>query len=163
MKPSRKVLLSIVGVIAILVTLATPVLADPRYLECDGASECRINILQGWPNNYPAGEPFFIIHSALEYPLDLPPAVGNMGFALELDGRYVKPDWRYHEAIPLDHDPDPVVIISGSAFNFPQGLPAGRHTFTGHWYWMCLKSDPGCKNPSERVDGIVETLTVTFR
>jgi hypothetical protein len=162
MKTSKKVLSSIVLVLAILGIIATPVLADPRSLECNGASECRINVLQGVPNNYPAGAPFFIIHSAGEFPPN-PPAAGNMGFALELDGVYVTPNWSEHSAVPLDHNPDVVIILSTSAFNFPQGLPAGRHTFTGHWYWMCLNSDPECKNPSVRIDRIVETLTVTFR
>jgi hypothetical protein len=161
MKTSGKLIIITVITLAIVLILATPAMADPRTLVCDGAPECQINVLQGTPLAYPAGEPFFIIHST-QNPTDWPPiATGLMGFALEVDGVYVEPSWNFKQGIGAWVDPPPNLIVSGSAFNFPQGLSAGEHTFTGHWYTACLPQF-GCETPVDKVEFGTAELTVTF-
>ncbi len=163
MKETKKILSTIIVILAITLILATPALADQRTLVCDGADECRIHIILGEPATYPAGEPFYIFHSAGYLPPnDLPVATGHMGFALEVDGEYIEPDWDFKGATGVVDGVN--TIWSGSVFNFPEGLDPGPHTFTGHWYSACLYlADPvSCETPMEPVDFSVRDLVVIF-
>jgi hypothetical protein len=160
MKTYGKLIIITVMALAILLILATPAMADPRTLVCDGAPECQINVLQG-PETYPAGEPFFIIHNVQITTDWAPIAAGFMGFALEVDGVYVEPSWNFKGGAGAAFDPPPNLIFSGSAFNFPQGLPTGEHTFTGHWYAACLPQFD-CETPAKQVEFHTAELTVTF-
>jgi hypothetical protein len=161
MKTSRRIILITVIALAILLILATPAMADPRMLVCYGDPDCRINVLQGTPEAYPAGEPFFIIHNVYVYTGVVPVANGLSGFALEVDGVYVEPSWNFKGGGGWPADPPPNFVASGSAFNFPQGLSAGEHTFIGHWYVACLPQD-GCEPPVKQIEFGTAELTVTF-
>ena len=161
MKRSKKLLIAAIVALAVLLILAIPALADQRYLVCDWAEECQINILHGTPTEYPAGEPFYIIHGGGgAVPDGAPIAAGHMGFALEVDGVYVESDWDYRGASSAS-DGRPNMIWSGSAFNFPEGM-TGPHIFTGHWYTACQSTDGPCENPMDPVDFITLDLTVEF-
>lgn len=147
----RRIGISFALVVALVLVLATTALADPRTLVGE-----RINVLEGTPTVFLAGEPFFIIHAAvMEPPNDTPVASGHMGFALEVDGEYIEADWDFRGGC------GPECVVSGSAFNFPQGM-AGTHTFTGHWYQVCLISGGPCENPMAPVDFTTAELTVIF-
>jgi hypothetical protein len=160
MKKSKKLLVAAIVVLAVLLILATPTLADKRTLVCDGAPECKINIFAG-PTQYPAGEPFYIQHGqGLWPPDDAPIASGHAGFALEVDGVYVEPDWdeRYATGANVYGFP---IVWQVSAFNFPDGM-TGTHTFTGHWYVACLTTEGQCENPMDPIDWFTSVLTVEF-
>ena len=120
--------------------------------------------MYGIPTEYPAGEPFFIMHGNGNTPsIDLPVAAGHMGFALQVDGVYVEPDWVSRSASSA-REGEGNAVFSIMAFNFPQGLPAGVHTFTGHWYVGCAPQWEGCEGykPMAPYDYFVNTITVTF-
>ncbi len=161
MKTSGKLIIITVMVLAILLILVTPAMADPRMLVCYGDPECRINVLAGGPTTYSAGEPFFIIHNIYIYTGEAPIANGLSGFALEVDGAYMEPSWNFKGGAGWQADPPPNYVVSGSAFNFPQGLSAGAHTFIGHWYEACLPQD-GCEPPVDKVEIGSAELTVIF-
>jgi len=161
MKISRKITFTTILVVFLLLLLVTPAMADPKSLVCNGADDCRINVLLG-PDEYQAGEPFFVIHNAYisvdEYG---PVMTGHMGFALELDGVYVDPSWKFQGGFSARGYP-PNAVFSGSAFNFPEGLPAGTHTLTGHWYAGCLPADDLCDTPVKAQDFYTEVRVVEF-
>lgn len=161
MKMSKKLLAITIVVIAVLLVLAAPALADQKILVCDGAPECRINVLDGVPTQYPAGQPFYIRHGQGLWPPDEAPiASGHAGFALEVDGVYVEPDWSERGAISATVYGS-AVVWQLSVFNFPDGM-TGTHQFTGHWYVACLATDGPCENPMDPVDWNTEVLTVEF-
>ena len=157
MKRSKKVFSITIVLLVMLFVLATPALADPRQLVGE-----RINVNLGDPTEYPADTPFFVIHgSGTDAPGATPIAAGHMGFALEVDGEYVEADWDYRSGNSA-REGGPNIVWSGSAFNFPDGLPAGEHTFIGHWYVRCLHTESPCENPMDPVDFEVHPLTVNF-
>ena len=67
MKTSKKACCTAVLILAVLLILATPALAD-QDLVWDGAEECRIIVAARTPHDYPAGEPFFIFHASGDEP-----------------------------------------------------------------------------------------------
>jgi len=165
MKTSKKMLVVVVLVLALLLIITTPVMAD-RSLVCEGDDACRINLLSGTPTEYTAGAPFFVLHGTGMAPSeDKPVSVDHMGFALEVDGVYVEPDWVSHFATSAregygNH------VYSLMAFNFPQGLSAGVHTFTGHWYVGCaprMEEGGWCVDHMHPTDWNVITMTVVFK
>ena len=161
MKTSKKVFVTAVVVLAILLILTTPAMAD-RYFVCDGAQECRINIAARTPHVYPAGEPFFIFHaSGDDPPTNVPIAAGHMGFALEVDGVFAVPDWGVRSSWWSDSGEH--YVFSNAAFNFPDGLPAGKHTFIGHWYAPCAATGSVCENPMDPVEYWTVKLNVNFQ
>ena len=154
MKTSKKLLIATIMVLSLLLILAAPVLADPHGVVGD-----RINILAGTPLEYPAGERFHIYHaSGTDTSLV---AAGHMGFALQVDGNYVEPDFDYHFSTSA-RDGNPTTVFSGSTFNFPEGLPAGSHTFSGHWYTSCKNAGGTCDKTMDPVDFEFHELTVNF-
>jgi F5/8 type C domain len=110
----------------------------------------RINVLLGTPTTFPAEQPFHVVHgwvdavSSTDYD-----AFGRYSFTLEVDGNPVELDF-------VERISDDGVLSRFWVFNFPGGLPAGPHTFTGRWWGPCQRLvDSGydvggpCTNPTE--------------
>jgi hypothetical protein len=157
MKRSQKLFTTIV-VLALLSVLVTPVMANPIIVTGE-----RIDLLADYPIvEYPANTEFWILHlTRLEAPGDTPIAAGHMGFNLQIDGVYVEL-YRDVTGPSSAKDGRPNTVASGSVFIFPEGLPAGEHTFTGRWYAACITEGGPCEHPMDPVEiGTVE-LTITF-
>lgn len=162
MKTSKRIFVITVAVFAVLLILTSPALAGQKTLVCDGAAACQINIMNATPTEYPAGEPFYIQHGAgLAPPEDVPIGVGHNGFALEVDGAYVEPDYVEHIRT-TGGDGGEYYIFTVMNYNFLQGLPVGEHTFTGYWYWGCWPKGEWCEHPLDETVYWEETLTVNF-
>ena len=124
----------------------------------------RINILTGSPTEFPTGEPFFVAHGWNPQP-DLTDydALGRLSFALDVDGQPAELSFKSRWA-------EDGRLVWFWVYNFPQGLPAGFHTFTGRWSGPCqrlaeLGYDVGepCRTPTEvRLAGGPLTHFVTF-
>lgn len=155
MKTSKKLIFSAVVVLAILLIMATPVLAKARTFVGE-----RISLLADPAvTEFPAGEPFHVHHAVVMYPPDdKPVAAAHTGFALEVDGIFVEADWSY-----TDGCCGPNFVMSGSIFNFPDGLPVGKHSFKGHWYAPCLATGGPCENPMDPVDLLVKMVEIDFK
>jgi hypothetical protein len=123
----------------------------------------RINILSGTPTEFPADTPFHIWHGWFEWPPYEAP-IGLWDFDLEVDGVYRKEDYIDRFAIPYHGlQPD---LFQLYYYNFPEGLPAGEHTFVGRWFVPCMVAVewgyPPCSIPSELVEDLHIELVVTF-
>jgi len=123
----------------------------------------RINVLIEEPFTYPAGEPFFVGHGWSDAPLPQVP-IGRFGFTLEVDGV------DQGKGSLLNAGPG----LTGGfwwrwwVFNFPEGMPAGDVTFTGHWLAPCewavewFAYPDTCRTPNAMVEVLTAEHTVTF-
>ena len=111
---------------------------------------------------FQAGAAFHILHGWIQPSTD--DAIGIFSFTLDMDGNPLNPDtkWFYSES------GDPDLLTRLWVFNFPQGMPAGTHTFTGHWFAPCQYAMdwldyPGpCATPNARVETATRNLIITF-
>ena len=112
------------------------------------------------PYTYPADTAFHIRHGWILWPpYDHP--IGLWDFQLEVDGEYREEDYVDRFAVPY-HGESPDVFRRWY-HNFPEGLPAGPHTFVGHWFASCLDLDgPPCSRPTELVEFWTWEHTVIF-
>jgi hypothetical protein len=161
---------TIVSALAVLGLLATALPAAGGKPEPVGA---RINVLTGTPLSFPAGAPFHIRHGWIlgrgpegEPTPGTGQAHGAASFGLDVDGVPQDVDFAIHEA-----DPQAPLGFAPSfnwVFNFQDGLPAGAHALTGHWYLACGQarlftgSSETCELPNETVEVGALTRTVTF-
>jgi hypothetical protein len=140
---------------AALIVVAAPAAAGPQ--ERVGS---RINVLFGNPTTYPAGQPFHVAHG-----WSIDPQQGLLGkwnFALEVDGVPMRSDFVERNWF---EDPEFGRLTTRFwVYNFPSGLPGGTHTLTGRWQGPCRHAPDGteCSRPSEVVDMLVRSVTVTF-
>ena len=162
MKASKSIFVITILVLAVLLFLASPAMADRKAVVCNGDPACRINILEATPTTYQAGAPFFIRHgSYINAPNQAPIGAGHLGFSLEVDGAYVEPDFVDHfPTTPQGGEGNYIYVLM--YYNFPQGLSAGSHAFTGHWYFRCWPKGEGCEQPMKEEYWPPETLTVEF-
>lgn len=129
----------------------------------------RINVLRGTPTTYPAGAPFRIEHgwSSCLAASDLL-ANGRLGFDLDVDGVEREPSFvdvsrLRKEDTGLACD----VLNRSTVYNFPNGLPAGSHTFRGHWIGPCKplvgddQYDAICANPAEVIEAGFSPVSLT--
>ena len=116
-----------------------------------------INVLVGTPTTFTAGAPFHIAHGWVAIDTTVSSAVGKFSFSLQVDGVY-----RSESFVERTVEPNGTVDRF-FVFNFPSGLPAGSHTFIGHWLAPCYAVS-GCTtvNPNTVVEAFQRTLTVTF-
>lgn len=148
-------LVTVLVLVALLVTV-TPVAADARAPVGD-----KINLYYGGSLEFPAGAPFYIQHGWVQSSED--DAIGAFDFKLEVDGVYVKEDFKKFSAV--SGDPDQLVRLW--LYNSPEGM-TGTHTFTGHWIAPCqFAMDwlgyPGpCATPNAKVESNPRTMIVTF-
>jgi hypothetical protein len=117
-----------------------------------------------WPpeciGEYPAGEPFFVLHGAnMPHGQDfnmkgIAPAVGHFEFKLYLDGVELEPDRAFHGW-----------TMTLNLFMFPDGL-SGQHELRGDWYGTCTFEDigvqEGCEKPSDTWMFFSNTLNINF-
>ena len=54
-------------------------------------------------------------------------------------------------------------MFSNATFNFPDGIPAGNHTFIGHWYVHLRGTGSVCENPMDPVEYWTVKLNVNFQ
>jgi hypothetical protein len=141
---------------ALLLTWFGPL---PSALALDRSGD-EFNILLGTPLTHPSGEAFHLAHGwLLNLAIDRP--AGQFDFRLELDGAPVE-----ENIVERSGSRDGYLFVK--VYNFPEGLAAGTHTFTGYWYGPCRSlveqgSYPGpCANPNEQVLAQVLDLTVEF-
>lgn len=163
MKTSKKLFIVASVVLATLLILVSPVLADPRSLVCNGDDACRFNFFDYDPQEgveYPAGQPFFIFHGTCNTPSEDRIGLGHAGFALQLDDEYISPDWISHGATS-NRKQGWNWVCSFSAFNFPEGLQ-GEHTLTGHWYTGCYPITEICTTPIQPIVTYSRQLNVKF-
>lgn len=151
------------------VALAVLVAAVPAAATQRERTGARINIFTG-PSTFAAGAPFHIAHGWFIQPdFSDHDAVGKWSFALDVDG--VRREVSFVERVSLTSDETgfPFDILSRFwVHNFPDGMPAGTNTFTGHWYGPCQSAlESGFPvGPCEKVNEVVEanrlSRTVTF-
>ena len=115
------------------------------------------------PANFPAGEPFHVVHGWYLAPSDENP-IGLWSFELYVDDVLLKPDFNTTAVVWYE----PTILLVGPLFNFPEGMDAGVHTFTGHWYAPCsVVVDYGwypgpCSTPNAKIETDTTSVTVEF-
>jgi len=111
---------------------------------------------------FPAGAPFYFQHGWIQPSTD--DAIGVFSFALDVDGMPKQVTFKMFYA----ESGDPDLLTRLWVYNFPEGMAAGTHTFTGHWYAPCqyavnsLGYPGSCNTPNDKVETTTRTLTVTF-
>ena len=136
--------------------------ADPRDLTGD-----QIHILAGEPTQYPANTEFFVLHGISSSP----PGQTRDGFGrhpegmlfeLNVDGIPIEPTFTTTQPWGRDW---PGVIAKQWAFNFPEGLDAGDHTFHGLWYVACAWVEGDLVEECDKVTTpvVVIDLSLTVR
>lgn len=140
--------IALFSILAVILLITIPVAAGDK----EPAGETL-----GWGvTEYPAGEPFNIIHG---WTLGSTPMVTNPGgyyFELELDGEIIKPDYKI-----IGYNPETQLYEKLFVYNFPDGMTE-THTFIGHYYATCSDYDDDCKNPGKSVEVATEEQTITF-
>jgi hypothetical protein len=118
---------------AVLVIGASLVLALPVSSNNIPTTGTQINLLFQTPATFPANTPFYIEHGSAVLPPFSPPdgTIGsdmNAGthFDLYLDG--------VAQSGQVDIDNQPGVWLKRNLYNYPNGLPAGSHTFVGVFF-----------------------------
>jgi hypothetical protein len=160
----RRLLISLVTLAALLI-FAIPAAAVP-----EARIGPRINVLLGTPTTFPADQAFHIAHGwtrPLDKPdepqLEQPAPVGRYSFRLEVDGQADETDF-------FDRWVDDDALNSTWVHNFPNGLSAGTHTFSGYWSGPCagLVVDGYVPGPCEKQNEVLlagggpVTLTIEF-
>lgn len=161
----KKVLAAAVAALSVLL----PASSSPAMTK--DTTGPRINVLTGTPTTFPAGQPFFIRHGWSPFPeLIQPPAIGQYGFTLEVDGVQRAADFEIRDAIPppqTGFELKNPILVHLWVFNFPAGM-TGTHSFTGHWFRPCgaaveFNDYPlPCRTSSAQVLEESHSLTVTF-
>jgi hypothetical protein len=129
-----------------------------------------INLLIGEPTGLAAGEAFHIAHGwsteDTEPACPPPPApIGSFDFHLEVDGVLREADGIEQTVGGSDGCLEFTLVW---VHNFPDGLAAGTHTFTGRWFAPCqFAVDRGlypgpCPSPVTKVEVETIDLTVNF-
>ena len=156
----------LVGTLAALSVLVLGAPAGATNGEPVGA---RINLRTGTPTTYPANTAFNIRHGWFTGAISPAAALGIYDFKLDVDGVPRGADFIVREAVPpFVVDSDDAVLVLNWVFNFPDGMTAGTHTFTGHWIAPCqtaveFAGYPGpCATPTAPVETETHSLTVTF-
>ena len=142
----------LVFTVAILILgLAVPVPAQGREVTGEWLD------LSIGEQDFPAGEPFYILHGWWTAPkIPIPGLVGLLNFELEMDGQLIREDYHFFGADPSEQ---PTYLYRFWAYNFPDGL-TGNHTFTRHYYGPCILSGDEYCSPPYRND-VVEEFTYT--
>lgn len=137
--------------------------AAPAAAETKETVGERINLVDQTPTQLVADTPFHIYHGWWVWaPVDTP--IGRYDFQLDINGVIQKEDFVYRY---VDSSDKPESLYRDWVFNFPDGLPEGTYTFTGHWFAPCrVVQEYGypvtCPTPNDKLEVITESLTVTF-
>ena len=152
----------VILLVLILFVGVTPVAAAQNVRVGD-----EINIFYQTPTIFQEGEPFHIEHGWLwRFGFDYMLGIGLHNFELDVDGNPIDNDFVEHAVVKGDPDFGDYLGFHW-VYNFPDGMTAGIHTFTGHWSCPCKAAvEYGYfKGPCAKPDEIFEftkSLTVTF-
>ena len=148
----------IILLVIALLLVAVPVAAKTK----DTVGE-QFDISEGFPTEYAAETPFHIRNGWGAWSPDDAP-IGIYDFQLDVDGVFIEEDFvdRY-----VDSSEKPTMHWLEWVFNFPDGLSAGTHTFTGHWFAPCrVVQEYGypvtCPLPNYKLEVYTIPLEVTF-
>ncbi len=157
MNASKKRLMAVFLALVLLLVLTTPALADPRIVTGEW-----ISLFADPPvTEFPANSAFFMAHtSCTSVATKSPPMTGHEEFTLDVDGKLVEESFEY--SYPAVLSDGLKYICSGAAFNFPQGLAAGLHTFTGHFFVACKSTGVPCDSIVEPYEWLTKSLAITF-
>ena len=124
----------------------------------------QFNLFSSTPTTFQSGAPFHFAHGwRMLLPLDR--SLGQYLFQLDVDGVEVEESFLDRSYIDDSLSTGPLFLW---VINFPDGLPAGIHTFTGHWSAPCQPLvDAGlypgpCANPTEVIEAMTMSMTVEF-
>jgi hypothetical protein len=151
---------TVILLVLILFVITTPVAAKARVLV---GERVHLGVSGGDPTTeFPADEPFHILHGwRLESGTK---RINLYNFELDVDGVRVEEDFIFRWSEPEDLK----YLNIGWAYNFPDGMAAGEHVFTGHWYGPCQPLvDNGdyegpCAQPNEVVEALMLEIQITF-
>ena len=132
-------------ILAVLLLIAVP--ASAKSKEPIGE---QINLLTGGVPTYTAGQPFHIAHGWAFDPPDERPGP-NYSFTLEINGIIANESYRSREKLTWLW-----------VYNFPDGMSAGTHTFTGTWFEPCHVSSEDCEKRNEPVVAKLIEIEVVF-
>lgn len=151
--------ISIILLVLILFVVATPVAAKQILI---GEQVHIYNRDGGAPTSeFQADTPFHIYQG---WTADIDKWMHYYAFELEVDGIIVEPDFIVRSIEKEDTN----FWLIMYAYNFPDGMPAGEHVFTGHWYGACQKLiDQGlyfgsCAYPTEIVEAMELVIPIQF-
>jgi len=105
----------------------------------------RINIAEGWPDTFPANEPFHIKHGWTSNTARYPPQFPKRGifeyprgydFNLMVNGFSRNEDFILRT---VDFSQDPYKAMFSWVHNFPEGM-TGEVTFVGYWVAPCQEA-----------------------
>jgi hypothetical protein len=122
------------------------------------------NIFTGHPTDYAAGASFHFLLGWDRIPPETTDAIGKFSWSLDVDGVQRGPDFHVYGPSPLD----PATLARAWVWNFPNGLPAGVHTFVARGFTPCyfavasLGYAGTCSNPNDVVEAAMFSMTVTF-
>jgi hypothetical protein len=152
----KRIPLVTVFLIVVLLAAVTPVAADQKVPVGE-----RIRIYDG-AMTFTAGTPFNIRHGWIQPSTD--EAIGVFDFTLDVNGVPQREAFKWFYVQSGDTDMLTRLIV----YNFPEGMPIGTYTFTGHWYAPCQYAMdwlgyPGpCATPNAKVETNTRSLVVTF-
>jgi len=152
----KRIPLVTVFLIVALLAAVTPVAADQKAPVGE-----RIRIYDG-AMTFAAGTPFNTRHGWIQPSTD--EAIGVFDFTLDVDGVPQRETFKWFYV----QSGDPDMLTRLFVYNFPEGMPIGTYTFTGHWYAPCQYAVdwlgyPGpCATPNAKVETTTRSLVVTF-
>jgi hypothetical protein len=131
----------------------------------------KINIVDGMNIEFPAGDPFHIMHGFISG-FEITEPVGNVvarsKMVLEVDGVEIDPDYVTIDWVNYIPDYPFLVATKLFTFNFPDGM-TDEHTFTRRYFFTCqsywnMGIQVDCKNPAELIEDPYweQTIQVTF-
>jgi hypothetical protein len=86
------------------------------------------------PATFPANTPFYIEHGTAALPPFSPPEA-TIGMAMSAGTHFDLSVDGVAQSGSVDIDNQPGVWLKRDLYNFPEGLPAGTHTFVGDFYF----------------------------
>lgn len=165
---SGAAMLAVASIVAVALGTPQSIRATPDQIVVGQRERLgnRISLIVG-PSTYAANTPFHVAHGWGLTPDDSESdAIGKWSFVLEIDGQALPANF-----VERSSNEDPAfghLLSRFWVFNFPSGLSAGRHTFTGRWLGTCEVAVDGglyagpCTKPTEVVEVATRTLTVDF-
>jgi hypothetical protein len=152
----KRAAMLVLTVVLSVVTLAST--AQAQQITTTGPA---FNIFTGNPTTFAAGAPFHFLLGWEQLSTD---AIGKFSWSLDVDGTPRAPDFHQFGPSPVD----PNTQVRAWFWNFPDGMPAGTHTFTAHGFTPCYLAVASfgytgtCSNPNEVVEATTLSMTVNF-